>query len=80
MTQEEAWNELKETIIELRDNGGTGTQQEVCKFLANLMSVLEEYIQEQKTGYEEDDDVEDYEDRPEVQMMLVDTEGGEVWF
>lgn len=37
----EQWQELKETIIELRDNDGTGTQQEVCKFLANLMDVLE---------------------------------------
>ena len=35
------WQELKETITELRDNDGTGTQQEVCKFLANLMDVLE---------------------------------------
>lgn len=45
------WKELKETIIELRDNDGTGTQQEVCKFLANLMNVLEKQIQEPKTGY-----------------------------
>ena len=37
----EQWQELKETIIEMRDNDGTGTQQEVCKFLANLMDVLE---------------------------------------
>lgn len=37
----EQWQELKETIIELRDNDGTGTQQEVCKFLANLMDVIE---------------------------------------
>ena len=37
----EQWQELKETITELRDNDGTGTQQEVCKFLANLMDVLE---------------------------------------
>lgn len=37
----EQWQELKETIIEMRDNDGTGTQQEVCKFLANLMDLLE---------------------------------------
>lgn len=37
----EQWDELKETIIELRDSNGTATQQEVCKFLANLMNVLE---------------------------------------
>lgn len=37
----EQWKELKETIIEMRDNNGTGTQHEVCKFLANLMDVLE---------------------------------------
>ena len=42
----EQWQELKETIIEMRDNDGTGTQQEVCKFLANLMDVLEKQMQE----------------------------------
>jgi hypothetical protein len=42
----EQWQELKETITEMRDNDGTGTQQEVCKFLANLMDVLEKQIQE----------------------------------
>lgn len=35
------WNELKETIIELRDNGGMGTQHVVCKFLVTLMEVQE---------------------------------------
>lgn len=44
MTREEAWIELKETIIELRDNNGTSTQQEVCKFLVNLMEVEEKQI------------------------------------
>lgn len=47
----EQWYELKETIVELRDNDGTGTQQEVCKFLANLMDVLEKQMQESKTGH-----------------------------
>lgn len=42
----EQWQELKETITELRDNDGTSTQQEVCKFLANLMDVLEKQMQE----------------------------------
>lgn len=42
----EQWKELKETIVEMRDNDGTGTQQEVCKFLANLMDILEKQIQE----------------------------------
>lgn len=45
----EQWQELKETIIEMRDNDGTGTQQEVCKFLANLMELLEKQMQESKT-------------------------------
>ena len=45
----EQWQELKETIIEMRDNDGTGTQQEVCKFLANYMDVLENQMQEPKT-------------------------------
>ena len=42
----EQWQELKETVIEMRDNDGIGTQQEVCKFLANLMNVLEKQMQE----------------------------------
>ena len=42
----EQWQELKETITEMRDNDGTGTQQEVCKFLVNLMEILEKQIQE----------------------------------
>lgn len=40
----EQWQELKETIIEMRDNDGTGTQKEVCKFLANLMEILEKQM------------------------------------
>ena len=40
------WQELKETIIELRDGDGTGTQQEVCKFLVNYMGILEKQMQE----------------------------------
>ena len=47
----EQWQELKETIIEMRDNDGTCTQQEVCKFLVNLMDVLEKQMQEPKTGH-----------------------------
>lgn len=42
----EQWQELKETITEMRDNDGTGTQQEACKFLVNLMNVLEKQMQE----------------------------------
>jgi hypothetical protein len=37
----EKWNELKETIIEMRDSGGTATQNVACKFLTNLMEILE---------------------------------------
>lgn len=44
----EAWLQLTETIFEMRDNGGTGTQADVCKFLANYMSVLEKEIMEAK--------------------------------
>lgn len=44
----EQWNELKETIIELRDNNGTCTQQEVCQFLANYMNVLEAQMEQIK--------------------------------
>lgn len=42
----EQWQELKETIIELRDSNGTGSQQEVCKFLVNYMDILEKQMQE----------------------------------
>lgn len=42
----EQWQELKEIIIEMRDNDGEATQQEVCKFLANYMDVLEKQMQE----------------------------------
>lgn len=42
----EQWQELKETIIELRDGNGTGTQQEVCKFLVNYMDILEKQMQQ----------------------------------
>lgn len=42
----EQWQELKETITEMRDNDGIGTQQEVCKFLVNYMEILEKQMQE----------------------------------
>ena len=42
----EQWQELKETITEMRDNDGIGTQQEVCKFLVNYMETLEKQMQE----------------------------------
>ena len=42
----EQWQELKETITEMRDNDGTSTQQEVCKFLANYMEILEKQMQQ----------------------------------
>lgn len=37
----EKWNELKETIIEMRDNDCTALTMDVCKFLTNLMEILE---------------------------------------
>jgi len=58
----EQWQELKETITELRDNDGTGTQQEVCKFLVNLMDILEKQMQEPKTGHWIGIDEEPHED------------------
>jgi hypothetical protein len=42
------WIELKETITELRDNGGTAPQQEVCKFLINLMDLLEKQKEQEQ--------------------------------
>ena len=39
---EERWNELKETIEELRDNNANnGDVYSVLKFLCNLMEVIE---------------------------------------
>lgn len=37
----EKWNELKETIRELRDNRGAASQEEICKFLLKYMGILE---------------------------------------
>ena len=37
----EQWQDLKEAIIEMRDNGGTATQKDVCDFLATYMGILE---------------------------------------
>ena len=42
----EQWQELKETITEMRDSCGTLTQQEVCKFLLSYMKILEKQMQE----------------------------------
>lgn len=46
----EQWQELKETITELRDNDGTGTQQEVCEFLLNMMRKLESDVPDINVG------------------------------
>lgn len=40
----EAWKQLKKTVIELRDNGGTGSQKDICSFLINYMGILEKQI------------------------------------
>ena len=43
----EQWQELKETIIEIRDNNAFNEDVYVmCRFLINYMGVLEEQIQE----------------------------------
>ena len=39
-----AWKQLKETVIELRDNEGTGSQKDICSFLINYMGILEKQI------------------------------------
>lgn len=41
-----AWCEMRETIEEMRDNGGTGNQEEVCRFLSSLMDVIERRMDE----------------------------------
>lgn len=47
-TKEESWTELKETIEELKDNGGNGSQKDICTFLFNLMNILEEQEEQEK--------------------------------
>lgn len=42
----EQWQELKETIKELRYSNGNLTQQEVCSFLGVYMETLEKQMQE----------------------------------
>ena len=69
----EQWQELKETIIEMRDNDGTGTQQEVCKFLVNYMGVLEKQIQEPC------DDAISREDAEECKELMTDINGDTVY-
>lgn len=67
----EQWDELKETIIELRDNNGTATQQEVCQFLANLMNVLEAQMEPaRKRGKWKVCDILDYAQRPSGRKIL----------
>lgn len=56
----EQWQELKEVITVMRDNGGTGTQQEVCTFLAHLINELEKEIEIRDATEEERKSVKDY--------------------
>ena len=51
MVLQEAWEQLKETIGELRDNRGAGSQEEVCRFLSKYMDILEEQITEPRAGW-----------------------------
>lgn len=46
----EAWTQLTETVTELRDNGGTGTQKDIAGFLVNYLGVLEKEIMAAKEG------------------------------
>ena len=43
MIEEQArrWRELRACITEMSTNGGTGSQQDVCRYLAHLMDVIE---------------------------------------
>lgn len=36
------WNQLRDTISEMAENGGTGTQEDVCRYLLKYMDVLEQ--------------------------------------
>ena len=36
------WNQLRDTISEMAENGGDGTQEDVCRYLLKYMDVLEQ--------------------------------------
>lgn len=44
--QDKELSELRETLTEMSMNGGTGNQHDVCKFLLNLMDVIEKNFNE----------------------------------
>jgi len=71
----EQWQELKETIIEMRDNDGTCTQQEVCEFLSNLMDVLEKQIASKLENAELARDSEETCNNKQVISKLVASDG-----
>ena len=39
--QDRRWEELRFCIKEMSRNGGTGSQQEVCSYIAHLMETIE---------------------------------------
>ena len=47
----EQWQDLKDTVIEMRDNDGILTQQETCQFLARLMEIIETQTVNSETCY-----------------------------
>lgn len=69
----EEWKELKKTITELRDNGGTGTQQEVCKFLVSYMNVLEKGESLQEDSNKENKNIMDIIEGKIKEISLHDT-------
>ena len=77
---EKEWNELKAAITELRDNGGTGTQQEICKFLVNLMERLEKQMSSSEEPNEwiplikrpmTEEEREEYEERTGIEETML---------
>lgn len=51
MFLQEAWEQLEKTIEDLRNNHGAGSQEEVCRFLAKYMVILEAQTTEPQTGW-----------------------------
>lgn len=56
---EKQWEQLKETIIELRDSGGTGSQHDICAFLINYMLILENKEENNNKSYNRLDEIND---------------------
>lgn len=56
---EKQWEQLKATITELRDSGGTGNQHDICAFLINYMNIIENEKETNNKSYNKMDEIND---------------------